>query len=306
MNGLKNILFGTGMFGLGAISVYFVCKKHFSDKYRADVADIQAFYKQKLDELGVMEDGFEPPDDSDRPEDPDDEDDEEEDDERVEAIEIYKNQTRRVTTDYTKKYTKPPLESVEKALRNNVSVVVSANGDENLGNVEDDEEDPEYTPRDDPQYQAELEKMADEYARRRSENMKNGEPYLIESEEYHDGPEDYDHQALYYYAEDRTLCEDDDCQVEDEEECVGFDYEDKLDMQMTCWVRNDKLRVLYEIHRIDDSYKKAVLGVSETPREREFRLQGRRKQALDEQPTTIRKVKSKLRDTKKSEEDDEE
>ena len=174
-------------------------------------------------------------------------------------------------------------------MRDNISVVVPANGDENLGNVEDDEEDPEYTPRDDPQYQAELEKIADEYARRRSENMKNGEPYLIEPEEYHDGPEDYDHQALYYYAEDRTLCEDDDRQVEDEEECVGFDYEDKLDMQMTCWVRNDKLRVLYEIHRIDDSYKKAVLGVSETPREREFRIQGRRKQALDDQPRQKRK-----------------
>lgn len=276
MNGLKNILFGTGMFGLGAVSGYFVCKKLFSDQYRADVADIQAFYKQKLDELGVMEDGFEPPEDPD-----DDDDEEEEDDEQVEVIETYKNQTRRVTTDYTKKYTKPPLESVGKALRNNVSVVVPTNGDENLGNVEDNEEDPEYTPRDDPQYQAELEKRADDYAKRRSENMQKGEPYLIEPEEYAEGPEDYDHQALYYYAEDRTLCEDDDRQVEDEEECVGFDYEDKLDMQMTCWVRNDKLRVLYEIHRIDDSYKKAVLGISETPREREFRIQGRRKQALD-------------------------
>ena len=293
MNGLKNILFGTGMFGLGAVSGYFVCKKLFSDKYRADVADIQAFYKQKLDELGVMEDGFEPPDDSDRPEDPNDEDDEEDDDELGETIEIYKNQTRRVTTDYTKKYTKPPLESVGKALRNNVSVVVPTNGDENLGNVEDNEEDPEYTPRDDPQFiVSELEKMADEYARRRSENMKKGEPYLIEPEEYHDGPEDYDHQALYYYAEDRTLCEDDDRQVEDEEECVGFDYEDKLDMQMTCWVRNDKLRVLYEIHRIDESYQKAVLGVSETPREREFRIQGRRKQALDDQPKPNKGPKS--------------
>ena len=293
MNGLKNILFGTGMFGLGAVSGYFVCKKLFSDKYRADVADIQAFYKQKLDELGIMEDGFEPPDDSDRPEDPNDEDDEEDDDELGETIEIYKNQTRRVTTDYTKKYTKPPLESVGKALRNNVSVVVPTNGDENLGNVEDNEEDPEYTPRDDPQFiVSELEKMADEYARRRSENMKKGEPYLIEPEEYHDGPEDYDHQALYYYAEDRTLCEDDDRQVEDEEECVGFDYEDKLDMQMTCWVRNDKLRVLYEIHRIDESYQKAVLGVSETPREREFRIQGRRKQALDDQPKPNKGPKS--------------
>jgi hypothetical protein len=57
-------------------------------------------------------------------------------------------------------------------------------------------------------------------------------------------------------------------------------------MQTTCWVRNDVLRVLYEIHRIDDSYKKAVRGVSETPREREFRIQGRRKLALDQRPSS--------------------
>ena len=162
-------------------------------------------------------------------------------------------------------------------------MMVSANGEEHLGEIDPDAE--EEDPRDvnDPEYEAELERMAEDYSRRRSENIQKGEPYLIEPEEYHDGPEDYDRQALYYYRDDRTLCEDDDRQVEDEEGCVGFDYEDKLDMQTTAWVRNDRLRVLYEIHRIDDSYKKAVLGVVETPREREFRIQGRRKQALDDQ-----------------------
>ena len=278
MSGINKVLFGTGMFGLGAFAGYFVSKKLLGEQYRVDVADIQAFYKEKLDELGVMEEGYELPEDL---EDEDDESDEE--DPQAYTSKAHKEERHRVIVDYTKKYNKPSLEVMKKVLHEGASVVVPANGEENLGNIEDGEEDPEYTPRDDPEYEAELEKMADDYARRRSENMKKGEPYLIEPEEYHEGPEDYDHQALYYYAEDRTLCEDDDCQVEDEEECVGFDYEDKLDMQMTCWVRNDKLRVLYEIHRIDDSYKKAVLGISETPREREFRIQGRRKQALDSQ-----------------------
>ena len=149
------------------------------------------------------------------------------------------------------------------------------------GGGEDDEE-TEYVPSDDPEYEAELEARAEEYAKRRSENMKSGEPYLIEPEEYVDGPEDYDRQALYYYAKDRTLCEDDDQEVEEEEACVGLDYEDVLDMQTTCWVRNDRLRVLYEIHRINDSYKEVVLNARETPREREFRIQSRRKQALDD------------------------
>ena len=285
MSGLNRVLFGTGMFGLGAFAGYFVSKKLLGEQYRMDVADIQAFYKEKLDELGVMEEGYEPPEepeDSDE-DDEDDEDDEEDDGRQAPASKSHKEERHRVIVDYTKKYNKPSLEVMKQVLREGASVVVPANGEEYLGDI-DTEENEEYTPRDDPEYEAELEKMADEYARRRSENMVKGEPYLIEPEEYHEGPEDYDRQALYYYAKDRTLCEDDDQQVENEEECVGFDYEDKLDMQTTCWVRNDKLRVLYEIHRIDESYQKAVLGVSETPREREFRLQGRRKQALDEQP----------------------
>ena len=78
------------------------------------------------------------------------------------------------------------------------------------------------------------------------------------------------------------ICEDDDSEVEDEEGVIGFDYEDILDMQTTAWVRNDILETLYEIHRIDDSYQLAVLGLVETPKEREYRIMGRRKQGLDE------------------------
>lgn len=156
------------------------------------------------------------------------------------------------------------------------------NGDEESDGPEEDGSVEDYDPEE-PQDEDELDQEAEEYARRRAENIQSNRPYLIEPEEYREGPEDYDHQVLYYYAEDRTLCEDDDTKIDenDEEECVGFDYEDKLDMQTTAWVRNDQLRVLYEIHRIDDSYKKAVQNVSETPREREFRIQGRRKHAID-------------------------
>ena len=80
---------------------------------------------------------------------------------------------------------------------------------------------------------------------------------MIEPEEYRDAPTGYDQQTLYYYVGDRTLCEDDDSIVEDEEEIIGFDYEDTLSMQTTCWVRNDTTRCMYEIHRIDDTYYKA-------------------------------------------------
>lgn len=265
MNGIKRLLFGTATFGLGAVAGYFICKRKLRDQYREDVAEVQAFYRERLDELCMTPDDFEP-DESDG-----DEYDAEAEAQKAEVINNYRGEKRRYTVDYTK----PSLEELGRSLREGASVVVDSNGEDKLGDVDPGEE------VIDPDYEAEMEQAAEEYARKRTENMKRGDPYLIEPEEYRDGPVEYEHQALYYYAKDRTLCEDDDSQVDDEEACVGFDYEDKLDMQTTCWVRNDKMRVLYEIHRIDDYYTKAVLGISETPREREFRIQGRRKQALD-------------------------
>jgi len=273
---LKSILIKVGIFSAGAVAGFLVNKKMAEKQYREDVNDIQDFYRNKLKELGVMPEDFDPSEE--------DEYDEEYEaqlakDRLIKEAEdtAYYGERRRCVTDYTK----PSLDAMKQFLAG--SVIVDANGEENLGNIDDDEEDlAEYEPSEDHAYQEELERLADEYVKRRTENMKKGEPYLIEPEEYHEGPPEYERQALYYYAKDRTLCEDDDSKVEDEEECVGFDYEDKLDMQTTCWVRNDKMQMLYEIHRIDESYSKAVLGITETPREREFRLQGRRKQAMDD------------------------
>lgn len=288
---IKNIMIFTGGIGVGGLAGYIFCKKTLEDKYRMDVEDNRQYYLEKLEELGVMEEGFEAETmDEDAEEEYDEEDEEEQEDDSPEQARIreYKGTPKL-------NYSKPSLDELKRAIKagvknvpfptaTGVSAVVPSNGEESLGEVDedDDNEETEYVPSDDPEYEAELEARAEEYAKRRSENMKSGEPYLIEPEEYVDGPEDYDRQALYYYAKDRTLCEDDDQEVEEEEACVGLDYEDVLDMQTTCWVRNDRLRVLYEIHRINDSYKEAVLNARETPREREFRIQSRRKQALDD------------------------
>lgn len=291
MSGMGKTVFGAGMFALGAVAGFFASKKFFGKRYREDVADIQAFYNEKLKELGVMDEDFEFPEDEDSEDEDDDEDEEHKMSDEESALASYRGDKRRVV-DYTK-YSKPPLDVMKERL-NGVSAVVQADGAEKLGAVEKDDED-EYTPQDDPEYEAEIEQAAEEYARRRSENMRRGEPYLIEPDEYREGPEDYERQTLYYYTDDRTLCEDGDEKVDDEEACVGFDYEDKLDMQTTCWVRNDKMRMLYEIHRINGSYEKSVLGVRETPREREFRIQGRRKQALDDMAPKQRNSKEKRR-----------
>ncbi len=262
---MKKVFFGTVVFGLGAVAGYFTAKKMLRTQYQNDVAEVQAFYYQKLEELGVMEEGFDPLDDN-------EEEEEVEDDPASELITAYRADGRKLHYDYTK----PPLGDLRRKIVSG-SVLVEPNGEELLGVIDDDEED-EYI---DAEYEAELEQSAEDFMRRQTENMQKGEPYLIDADEYHQGPKEYERQALYYYVEDRVLCEDNDEEVDDEEACVGLDYEDKLTMQTTCWVRNDTLKMLYEIHRIDDSFKRAVLGIVETPREREFRIQGRRKKGMD-------------------------
>jgi hypothetical protein len=278
---IKIILVGTGLFGAGVAAGYFISRKILEGQYQCDVAEIRELYQEKLAELEelieAVEGKNEQPEKSEEYEDDDDDLTDEEEQEAMAALAVYRGERRRSVIEYNK----PNLDTFKSAMREvfheGVSVITEPDDDGTLGDIDEDDES-----SDDPEYDADLEREAEDYARRRTENMKKGDPYLIEPEEYREGPEGYSHQSLYYYAHDRTLCEDDDSEVEDEEAVVGLDYEDKLDMQTTCWVRNDTLEMLYEIHRIDDSYKKTVQNAAETPREREFRLQGRRKQALDD------------------------
>jgi len=279
---IKLIILGATIFGAGAATGYFISRKILEEQYRCDVSEIRELYQEKLAELEELIEAVGTKKSESEESDEDDDSNElteEEEKEAMDALAVYRGERRRSVIEYNK----PNLDTFKNAMREvfheGISVTVDPDGTETLGDI-DDEEDDESS--DDPEYEAQLEAEAEDYARRRTENMKSDLPYLVEPEEYRDGPEDYGHQTLYYYAHDRTLCEDDDSEVEDEEDVVGFDYEDKLDMQTTCWIRNDRLNMLYEVHRIDESYKKSVQNAAETPREREFRLQGRRKQALDD------------------------
>ena len=56
---IKNIMIFTGGIGVGSLAGYIFCKKTLEDKYRMDVKDNRQYYLEKLEELGVMEEGFE-------------------------------------------------------------------------------------------------------------------------------------------------------------------------------------------------------------------------------------------------------
>lgn len=258
----KRIAIGVVTFGAGVGLGYFACKK----KYLDDLADVKQFYYNKIEEMGVQPSDFEPECDV--------EDDEDDDEEATDDDEEYHSKVLKYSTAVRQEhrgkgrpiinYNKPPLMDMK-----------------DWGDLEEEPEDPQ-AGEVDLAYEAEIEARAEEWAARKCENRANGRPYVIDYDEYNDGPEEYERQFLYYYSVDRVLCEDDDSEVEEEEELVGLDYEDTLDMQTTVWVRNDTLSVLYEIHRVDASYKDTVVNARETPREREFRILGRRKQALDD------------------------
>lgn len=262
---IKKIVVGITTFGVGYGAGYLISKK----KYLEDLAEVKQFYYNKIEEMGVMSEDFEPD-----MEDQDEEDDDEEDEEVIEKeSEEYFQKAMKYSSAIDSgfgsrgrpiiNYNKPPLDI------------------QDWGDLEEDPEDEEADDMD-IAYEAELEARAEEFAKRKYENKINGLPYVIDYAEYQDGPEEYEREFLYYYSVDRVLCEEDDAIVEDEEELVGLDYEDVLDMQTTVWVRNDELLTLYEIHRIDESYKISVEGAVETPRERQYRILGRRKQVLDE------------------------
>ena len=234
---IKGLFIFAGGMGVG----YFIAKKQLKDMYVEELAEVKDFYMARISEKTG--------------EDPSDKD---QDGEELPTEEMYSETLQDMG--YRKpitRYNKPPLE------------VVARDGDI--------EADTEYVPGTDEEYEAELEARADEYARRKHENKSNGLPYLIDHQEFLDGPDEYDRQTLFYYAEDRTLCEEDDTVVEDEEVLVGFDYEDTLDMQTNAWVRNDAILVLYEIQRIDDSYTRSVANAVETPQERQKRIENRAK-----------------------------
>lgn len=266
------MIIGIVGFGSGALIGFWFGSNKEKKRHQEDLAEVKDFYLQKLDELGVMAKDFTPEEMIDQIL----EDDEEayrETEEYFDKASKYASSVPTGPIDKGRpiiKYNKPPLEVVK------YGHIDPEEPDEGEGDDENDEEDdPDYD------YEAELEARAEEFAQRRHENQSNGKPYVIEFDEFDDAPEGYTKEVLYYYSKDRVLCEDDDSMIEDEEGVVGLDYEDVLEMQTNAWVRNDALLMMYEIRRIDDSYHESVANVVETPREREYRILGRRKQGID-------------------------
>lgn len=97
-------------------------------------------------------------------------------------------------------------------------------------------------------------------------------PYVISLAEFEDNEEGFFEEInLTYYAEDGVLCTINDMQVEDVEGTVGSASLEKFGVgsknDALVYVRNERLKVDFEITQVEGSYEEHVLGIRpEKPR----------------------------------------
>lgn len=119
-------------------------------------------------------------------------------------------------------------------------------------------------------------------------NIDEREPYLIDYAAYTDERPEWDKIELYYYRFDDTMCDDNDKVVEDDDErIVNAEIFQTLQKRSNIFVRSEALQTDFEIHTLNASFAETVLSLNgETPKEQEFRRNGRRKMVLDSENET--------------------
>lgn len=95
-----------------------------------------------------------------------------------------------------------------------------------------------------------------------------GEPFLISMEEFFENEPDYELDTLTYYAEDDTLTDEKNSQIDRVDETVGARHlhmfpDTKVDEKKSIYVRNDEHETLYEVICIEGSYAGIVLSMDE-------------------------------------------
>ena len=96
----------------------------------------------------------------------------------------------------------------------------------------------------------------------------DGEPYLIDINDFFNNNDDHDKVTLIYYEDDDVVTEQDESMMDNVEQFVGrrhlhmFGPEHDQD-EDTIYVRNDEINTDYEINRVNGSYSSIVLGVRE-------------------------------------------
>lgn len=110
----------------------------------------------------------------------------------------------------------------------------------------------------------------------------NVDPYLIDYAEFCKKSDVYDKVDLYYYRLDDILCDTKDTIMQNPEDVLGWDWMKEMQKLNTAFVRNEKLKIDYEIYPISGAFSDEVTSRLETDKERKYRRIARQKKAMDD------------------------
>jgi hypothetical protein len=93
-----------------------------------------------------------------------------------------------------------------------------------------------------------------------------GEPEQITFDEFAQAGDEYDSETVTYYMGDRVVAEQDDSIIDDAHRCVGIDnlqlfHDDENLTEL--YVKNDRLKTVYEITRSTGKYSFEVAGLDD-------------------------------------------
>ena len=108
------------------------------------------------------------------------------------------------------------------------------------------------------------------------------DPYLIDYAEFCKKSNVYDKVDLYYYRLDDILCDTKDTVMQNPEDVLGWDWMKEMQKLNTAFVRNEKLKIDYEIYPISGAFSDEVTSRLETDKERKYRRIARQKKAMDD------------------------
>lgn len=224
MNIFKNLI----IYGIGAATGAFIAIKMLEDHYAA-IADeeIEAVKNMAREKIKEIEKKYE------------------KDTEEVKEV-IKKNEevVNNVYKKMARDYTKPNLEEIA----------------ERAKKIADEEK--EYPREDD-----DMDELEEEMYEKEAESDKLNErydvdPYLITEEEFSNENLHYEKETLWYYLEDKVLCNDSEELVDDVEALIGEDTLEFINDDQTIYIRNDRQGSDFEIVCVKKAYSVEVMGGS--------------------------------------------
>lgn len=224
MNIFKNLI----IYGIGAATGAFIAIKMLEDHYAA-IADeeIEAVKNMAREKIKEIEKKYE------------------KDTEEVKEV-IKKNEevVNNVYKKMARDYTKPNLEEIA----------------ERAKELADEEK--EYPREDD-----DMDELEEEMYEKEAESDKLNErydidPYLITEEEFSNENLHYEKETLWYYLEDKVLCNDSEELVDDVEALIGEDTLEFINDDQTIYIRNDRQGSDFEIVCVKKAYSVEVMGGS--------------------------------------------